>query len=159
MHELSRDVLRELIPLSRKAARHPGSMTHEEADRLESLRAKSRRMARSNDMSGRVRRRGRNSWELKFDIGRDEKTGRRIIQYYSFRGTKKEAGFKLAELIASVGKGSYVQRSSVTVHELSAARSNNGKCLAKSDPRRRSVIMSFLQTKFSRISAISPYRN
>ena len=29
--------------------------------------------------------------ELKFDIGRDEKTGKRITQFHTFKGTKKEA--------------------------------------------------------------------
>jgi integrase len=73
-------------------------------------------------MSGHIRQRGKASWELKFDIGRDETTGRRITQFHSFKGTKKEAKFKLAELIASVGKGSYVSRSHLTVAEHVAAR-------------------------------------
>ena len=47
-------------------------------------------------MTGHIRRRGAQSWELKFDAGRDEKTGRRTTQFHSFRGTKKEAQFKLA---------------------------------------------------------------
>jgi integrase len=67
-------------------------------------------------MTGHIRRRGKNSWELKFDIDRDG-NGRRVIQYHSFRGTKKEAEYKLAELIAAVGKGAYVERSRVTVYE------------------------------------------
>jgi integrase len=73
-------------------------------------------------MTGHIRRRGERSWELKFDIGRDERTGKRITQFHSFKGTKKEAQFKLAELIASVGKGYYVSRSHITVAEHVAAR-------------------------------------
>src|SRR6516164_3426683 len=61
-------------------------------------------------MTGHIRRRGERSWELKFDLGRDP-GGKRQIRYHSFKGTKKEAHLKLAELIASVGKGSYVSRS------------------------------------------------
>jgi hypothetical protein len=72
-------------------------------------------------MTGHIRRRGERSWELKFDLGRDA-NGKRQIQYHSFQGTKKEAHLKLAELIASVGKGSYVSRSHLTVAEHVAAR-------------------------------------
>jgi len=68
-------------------------------------------------MTGHIRRRGAHSFEIKFDAGRDEKTGKRLTQFHTFRGTKKEAEFKLAELVASVGKGSYVSRSIVTVYE------------------------------------------
>ena len=60
-------------------------------------------------MTGHIRRRGKQSWELKFEIGRNAK-GQRITQYHSFKGTKKAAEFKLAELIAAVGKGAYVER-------------------------------------------------
>jgi hypothetical protein len=48
-------------------------------------------------MSGHSRRRGKQSWELKFDAGRDA-AGKRIVRYHSFRGTKREAVVKLAEL-------------------------------------------------------------
>jgi hypothetical protein len=40
-------------------------------------------------MNGHIRRRGEHSWEIKFDLGRDEKTGKRITQYYAVKGTKK----------------------------------------------------------------------
>jgi len=66
---------------------------------------------------GHIRRRGKNSWELKFDAGRDPATGKRRTQYHSFRGTKREAQTKLAELIAAVGSGTYVEPSKLTVAE------------------------------------------
>jgi integrase len=72
-------------------------------------------------MTGHIRRRGKQSWELKFDVGRDAK-GERITQYQSFKGTKKAAEFKLAELIAAVGKGAYVEPSKMTVAEFVRAR-------------------------------------
>jgi len=82
-------------------------------------------------MSGHVRRRGKNSWELKFDAGRDEKTGKRLTQYHTVNGTRKDAEFKLAELVASVGKGSYVERSSLTVHAHLSARIDQWEALDK----------------------------
>src|SRR6516164_3214560 len=73
-------------------------------------------------MTGHIRQRGKNTWELKFDIGRDKITGKRITQFHSFKGTKKEAKLKLAELITSVAKGSYVTRTHLTVGEHVACR-------------------------------------
>ena len=66
-------------------------------------------------MSGHIRRRGKNSFELKFDIGTDQATGKRRLRYHSFKGTKAQANIKLAELIVAAGKGSYVDSSKVTV--------------------------------------------
>jgi len=82
-------------------------------------------------MKGHIRRRGAHSFEIKFDAGRDEKTGKRLTQFHTFRGTKKEAEFKLAELVASVGKGSYVERSNLTVHAHLIARIDQWEALAK----------------------------
>jgi integrase len=71
-------------------------------------------------MKGNITRRGHSSWRLKFDIGRE--AGNRKIQYHTFRGTKREAQTKLAELIASLGTGSYVEPSKTTVAEFVRAR-------------------------------------
>jgi integrase len=73
-------------------------------------------------MRGHIRQRGKRSWELKFDAGRDPATGERKIQYVSFRGTKREAQVKLAALIASVGKGDYVEPSKATVADFVRGR-------------------------------------
>jgi integrase len=68
-------------------------------------------------MKGHIQQRGKNSWRLKFDAGRDEKTGRRKTQFHTFRGTKRQAQVKLAELIASVAQSKYVEPNKVTVAE------------------------------------------
>ncbi|HZO56004.1 MAG TPA: hypothetical protein VFB63_25060 [Bryobacteraceae bacterium] len=73
-------------------------------------------------MKGHIRQRGKQSWELKFDAGRDPATGKRKIQYHAFRGNKRAAQVKLAELIASVGQGSYVEPSKATVADFVRAR-------------------------------------
>ena len=73
-------------------------------------------------MKGHIRQRGKRSFELKFDAGRDPATGERKIQYASFKGTKREAQTKLAALITSVGAGSYVEPSKVTVADFVRAR-------------------------------------
>lgn len=73
-------------------------------------------------MKGSMRKRGAWSWELKFDVGKDPVTGKRQIQYHSFRGTKREAQAKLSELLAAVGRGDYVEPSKLTVAEHVRAR-------------------------------------
>ena len=75
-------------------------------------------------MRGHIRRRGTNSWELKFDAERDPATGKRKIQYHSFRGTKRQAQRKLAELIVAIGRGEYVEPNKRTVAEFVRARVN-----------------------------------
>jgi hypothetical protein len=37
-------------------------------------------------MTGHVRRRGKSSWELKFDLGNDPLTGKRLTRYHSSKG-------------------------------------------------------------------------
>lgn len=73
-------------------------------------------------MSGHIRRRGKNSWELKFDVGRDPKTGKRQIRYHSFKGTKREAQAELTRLTASVLTNAYVDPSKLTVADYVRAR-------------------------------------
>jgi integrase len=73
-------------------------------------------------MRGTIVRRGKSSWRLKFDTGRDPATGQRETRYHTVRGTKRDAQAKLAELLAAVGQGSYVEPSKATVAEFVPAR-------------------------------------
>jgi hypothetical protein len=66
-------------------------------------------------MTGHVRRRGDRSWEIKFDLGTDPLTGKRLTRYHSFKGTKREAEGELIRLKAGVDKGEYVDPSKLTV--------------------------------------------
>jgi integrase len=66
-------------------------------------------------MTGHIRRRGKQSWELKFDAGADALTGQRRIRYHSFKGTRREAEIELARLIAQNAAGEGVDPSKVTV--------------------------------------------
>src|SRR5262245_16835197 len=95
-------------------------------------------------MKGHIRQRGKRSWELKFDAGRDPVTGERKIQYHSFRGTKREAQDKLAELLAAVGQGQYVEPSKLTVAEHLRSRVSQwvaaGEVGARSAERYRQLV-------------------
>ena len=61
-------------------------------------------------MSGHIRRSGKASWELKFNVA--GKT-----QYRSFKGTKREAIAEMTRLTASAITGGYVDSSKITVTE------------------------------------------
>jgi integrase len=73
-------------------------------------------------MTGHIRRRGARSWELKFDLGTDPATGKRITRYHSFKGTKREAEAELIRLKAAADRGEYVEPSKLTVAEYVRAR-------------------------------------
>ncbi|HXB79656.1 MAG TPA: tyrosine-type recombinase/integrase [Bradyrhizobium sp.] len=95
-------------------------------------------------MKGHIQQRGKNSWRLKFDAGRDEKTGRRKTQFHTFRGTKRQAQVKLAELIASVAQDKYVEPSKITVGDFVTDRVDQwearGDITARTAARYRELI-------------------
>jgi integrase len=68
---------------------------------------------------GHIRQRGRSgrSWELKFDLGRDPVSGKRLSRYIAFRGTKREAQAELNRLLTQRTEGSYVDPTKMTVGE------------------------------------------
>jgi integrase len=64
---------------------------------------------------GHIRQQGKGSWELKFDLGRDPLTGRRITKYATFHGTKRKAQEELTRLLAHRNEGSYVDPTKMSV--------------------------------------------
>src|SRR5262245_55919316 len=72
-------------------------------------------------MKGHLRERSPGHWAIVIDI-RDPVTGKRKRKWHSFRGTKKKAQIRKAELIAALSQGSYVERSKVTVAEFVRSR-------------------------------------
>jgi integrase len=63
-------------------------------------------------MSGHIRRRGKNSWGLKFDV--PGANGARETKYVSVKGTKREAAAKLTELLGQASRGTLVDPSKET---------------------------------------------
>src|SRR6516225_1548947 len=68
-------------------------------------------------MSGHIRRRGKQSWELKYEAGTDPGTGLRLTKYRSFKGTKREAQAELVRLLETVRLGDHVDASKMTLAE------------------------------------------
>jgi integrase len=71
-------------------------------------------------MKGHIRKRGRNSWELKYDT--DRAGGGRQTAYRSFKGAKREAQAELARLIAQSKAGEYVEPSKLSVADYVRSR-------------------------------------
>ncbi len=66
---------------------------------------------------GHIRRQGTGSWQIKFDLGRDPVTGKRVSKYVTFRGNKRQAQAELTRLLAHRNAGSYVDPTKMTVGE------------------------------------------
>jgi hypothetical protein len=69
-------------------------------------------------MTGHIRRRGKESWELKFDLGADPMTSKRRVRYASFKGTKREAAIELARLVTQNVAGEGIDPSKATFSDL-----------------------------------------
>lgn len=67
-------------------------------------------------MNGHIRKRGKNSWQLIFDLPRDA-DGKRKQARRTVHGTKREADSKLRELVSGLEKGDYVTQSKESVGE------------------------------------------
>ncbi len=66
-------------------------------------------------MKGSLRQRSKGSWEICVDIGRNPATGKRLRQFETLRGTKKDAQKRLHELLHTLERGSYVKPTRLTV--------------------------------------------
>ena len=60
-------------------------------------------------MRGHIRQRSQGSWSIVIDVGRDPRTGKRRQQWYTVRGTKKDAERELREKLRALETGAYVK--------------------------------------------------
>lgn len=68
-------------------------------------------------MRGNITRRGKSSWRLKFDMGRDPVTGKRKTRYVTVRGKRQDAERELTKRLNAVHDGTDVEPSKLTVRE------------------------------------------
>jgi integrase len=71
-------------------------------------------------MRGHLRERSPGRWAIVIDL--HDVAGKRRRKWHSFRGTRREAQVKCAELIAALSQGGYVEPTKVTVSEFARAR-------------------------------------
>ena len=67
-------------------------------------------------MRGHIRKRGKNSWQIAIYRGRDP-DGKRLYDYVTVRGTKRQAEQRLTELVRGLDTGEYVEPSQETLGE------------------------------------------
>ena len=68
-------------------------------------------------MKGHIRQRSKGSWAIVIDVGHDHETGKRKQQWYTVRGTKRDAERTLREILHNLDKGIYVKPSRLTPAE------------------------------------------
>jgi integrase len=87
-------------------------------------------------MKGHLRERpkGSGNWAIVIDV-RDPRTGKRKRRWHSFKGTKREAQVRCAELVASVGQGNYVEPSKTTVANFVRVRVDQWEAVGDISPR------------------------
>jgi integrase len=66
---------------------------------------------------GHIRQRGARRWQLKFDLGRDPASGRRLSRFVTFEGTKREAQAELTRLLNRKAEGTYVDPTKMSLAE------------------------------------------
>jgi integrase len=90
---------------------------------------------------GAIIQRGKASWRLKFDLGRDPVTGERQTRYVTFKGTKREAQAELTRLLNQKNEGTYVDPTKMSVGEwLEHWLSVSGGWSAKTAQRHRQIV-------------------
>src|SRR5215467_9843989 len=104
--------------------------------------------------SGHIRPRGKDSWELKFDLGRDPVSGKRISRYVSFRGSKREAQAELNRLLNRRNEGTYVDPTKMTVAEYLGhwlAVDIDRRVAAKTATRHRGIVQHQINPRIGHI--------
>ena len=71
-------------------------------------------------MKGHIRKRGRSSWAVVLDLGRDA-DGKRRQKWHSVRGTRKDAQRELARLLNQINTGAYIEQGSTQRSSVSAS--------------------------------------
>ena len=69
-------------------------------------------------MKGHIRQRGKRSWAIKLDIGRDPATGKRRTKWHTVRGTKRDAQRELNRLLYHLDESTYVEPTRLGIAEL-----------------------------------------
>lgn len=66
-------------------------------------------------MKGRIRNRGKQTYELRFDLGKDAATGKRLRASETFHGSKEDAETRLREILQQFETGRVVKPTSTTL--------------------------------------------
>lgn len=92
-------------------------------------------------MRGHIRARGKQSWELKFEAGSRDASGKRRIHRETFRGSRDGAERRLTQLLAQYDSGTYVAPSQVSLAEYLRSWLASASHLAKKTAERYSELV------------------
>jgi len=94
-------------------------------------------------MRGHLRERSPSHWAIVIET-RDAQSGKRKRKWHSFKGTKRQAQVKCAELVAAAGKGDYIEPSKATVADFVRMRIDQweaaGEISARTAERQRQLL-------------------
>jgi integrase len=68
-------------------------------------------------MTGHLTKRGKNSWSIKLELGKDPATGKRRQKWITVNGTRKDAERELARRLHEINTGGFVAPAKMTVSE------------------------------------------
>jgi integrase len=68
-------------------------------------------------MRGHITKRGKGSYTIVIDLGRDPKTGKRQQHWESIKGNKKDAEKRLSELLSQIDNGIFIQPKKTTIED------------------------------------------
>lgn len=68
-------------------------------------------------MKGHIRQRSKGSWTVVIDVGKDPVTGKRIQQWHTVKGGKRNAQKVLNEMLVAIEKGVHIRPSRITLGE------------------------------------------
>ena len=68
-------------------------------------------------MRGHITKRGKDSYTIVINLGRDPETGKRKQQWVSIKGTRKDAEIRLSELLSQLDNGLYIKPGKSTLAE------------------------------------------
>jgi len=90
-------------------------------------------------MKGTITRRGKSSWRLKFDIGRDA-FGKRQFQFLTVRGKRQDAEKELTKQLQTFHAGMLVPPTKTTVAEYTRAWLDRADVAPKTLERYRQLV-------------------
>lgn len=68
-------------------------------------------------MKGHIRPRGKNTWAIKYEIGRDPKTGKRRSKWVTVHGAKRDAQRELRRILHEIDNNQHIEPSCMTLAE------------------------------------------
>lgn len=66
-------------------------------------------------MKGSLLKRGKNAWRIKFDLGRNPLTGKRMYAYKTVRGARRNAETEMRSMMVAADKGVFVNPTNTTL--------------------------------------------